>query len=94
LYFSGLDFSLLTVTSPNVPVGLKWRLHFEFVTTTTHISPFPQQAHDFSEPIVWTGPPSLEIETMVWDLPIKIFPASPVTVAQGLQLETEVVGKI
>lgn len=25
----------------------------------------------------WQGPKSLDIETMVWDLPIQVYPAAP-----------------
>lgn len=57
-------------------VSLRWRLHFEFVTSLTDPS-------DYSDPNGnhwhWQGPASLDIETMVWDLPIQLYPALPTT---------------
>ncbi|KAL4003737.1 Rgp1 family protein [Acanthocheilonema viteae] len=50
-------------------VHLKWRLHFEFVT-----------CNDFNEEVeegLWQAPANINIETMSWDLDIKIFPCSP-----------------
>uniref|UniRef100_A0A915PV21 Arrestin C-terminal-like domain-containing protein n=1 Tax=Setaria digitata TaxID=48799 RepID=A0A915PV21_9BILA len=50
-------------------VHLKWRLHFEFVT-----------CNDFKEEVeegLWQAPANVNIETMAWDLDIKVFPCSP-----------------
>ncbi|XP_029643732.1 RAB6A-GEF complex partner protein 2 [Octopus sinensis] len=69
-------------------VCLRWRLHFEFVTVVDEV-------HD-SEQIVaadgcsmWQGSPVLNVETMVWDLPIKIFPTSPIHAWSATLLKSE-----
>ncbi|KAE8750094.1 hypothetical protein FOCC_FOCC003218 [Frankliniella occidentalis] len=67
-------------------VTLKWRLHFEFVTTTTALS---QQVSSDIKSNMWQGPGSLDIETMVWNLPVNIYPTTPSQVAQGLQAQTK-----
>lgn len=74
----------LTVTpafSTNI-VSLKWKLHFEFVTTNT-VSPMPESINP-SECISWQGPASLDVQTMIWDLPIDVYPTHPLQVAHGL----------
>ncbi|KAG8036903.1 hypothetical protein G9C98_004225 [Cotesia typhae] len=48
---------------------LKWRLHFEFVTTTKVIE------MPMANTIDWQAPSSLDVETMVWDLPLHIYPS-------------------
>ncbi|XP_017771625.1 PREDICTED: RAB6A-GEF complex partner protein 2 [Nicrophorus vespilloides] len=64
-------------------VSLKWRLHFEFVTSTSKELNGPAV-----DDLEWRAPIDLPIETMVWSLPIKLFSTSPVQVAQGLQANT------
>lgn len=66
-----------------LPVSLKWRLHFEFVTSTSKDldPPYPTQNS-------WQAPTDIPIETMVWSLPIKLFSTTPMQVAQGLQTNT------
>lgn len=61
-------------------VSLKWRLHFEFVTSTSEglKGPEPGQCG-------WQAPAELPIETMVWSLPIRLFSTTPLQVSQGLQ---------
>ncbi|KAJ8670274.1 hypothetical protein QAD02_001533 [Eretmocerus hayati] len=49
-------------------VSLKWRLHFEFVTTVKPVE-FPNV-----ETVSWQAPSTIEVETMVWDLPVHIYP--------------------
>ena len=60
-------------------VNLKWRLHFEFVTSTL------PSLSSFQLDETWQGPASLDIETMVWNLPINVYATTPVFVAQGIQ---------
>lgn len=62
--------------------SLHWRLHFEFVTTTTPIDFQPVQTES-TESSNWQGPRSLDIETMIWDLPIAVYPTSPLQLLQG-----------
>ncbi|CAB0037817.1 unnamed protein product [Trichogramma brassicae] len=49
-------------------VTLKWRLHFEFVTSVKPLE-FPTE-----ETMSWQAPISLEVEPMTWDLPIHLYP--------------------
>ncbi|MCP9258374.1 hypothetical protein DINM_002871 [Dirofilaria immitis] len=61
-------------------VHLKWRLHFEFVT-----------CDDFNEEVeegLWQAPTNINIETMAWDLDIKVFPCSPHNAALSLSTPT------
>ncbi|XP_013183680.2 RAB6A-GEF complex partner protein 2 [Amyelois transitella] len=51
-------------------VSLRWRLHFEFVTTCEKLLP---NAEDDS----WKAPLNIAIETMVWNLPVKIYSTLP-----------------
>lgn len=65
-------------------VTLQWRLHFEFVTSNTQlIHELP--ARELENGNTWGGPATLNIETMVWNLPVKIYPTTPLQISQGLQ---------
>lgn len=55
-------------------VCVKWRLHFEFVTSTKISG---ERLNETKEGTCWTGPENVDIETMVWDLPIQIYPSVP-----------------
>ena len=57
-------------------VSLKWRLHFEFITSKKPL-PLPPEAASNSQSTQWQGPTDLDVETMVWDLPIKVFATNP-----------------
>ncbi|XP_052574625.1 RAB6A-GEF complex partner protein 2 isoform X2 [Peromyscus californicus insignis] len=61
-------------------VSLKWRLHFEFVTSREPglvlLPPLEQP-----EPATWTGPEQVPVDTFSWDLPIKVLPTSPTLVS-------------
>lgn len=70
-------------------VCMKWRLHFEFVTSLHDIPPH-QVSPNPAECSVWRGPENLEVETMVWDLPIKVFPANPLHASTASLLKTNV----
>ncbi|KAH8248102.1 hypothetical protein KR038_000494 [Drosophila bunnanda] len=56
-------------------VDVRWRLHFEFVTTTMM---------DFGRPNPESGelkaPSELPVETMVWNLPVTIYAANPLQI--------------
>ncbi|XP_068155514.1 RAB6A-GEF complex partner protein 2 [Drosophila tropicalis] len=56
-------------------VDVKWRLHFEFVTSTMM---------DFGRPNPESGelkaPAELPVETMVWNLPVTIYAANPLQI--------------
>ncbi|KAL1500743.1 hypothetical protein ABEB36_006188 [Hypothenemus hampei] len=61
-------------------VSLKWRLHFEFVTST-HKTLNMFNAIESA----WQAPPEIPIETMIWSLPIRLYSTTPIHVAQGVQ---------
>lgn len=56
-------------------VSLRWRLHFEFVTTNENLSPDANEAD-------WNAPLNVHIETMVWNLPVKIYSTLPKQITQ------------
>lgn len=61
-------------------VSLKWRLHFEFVTST-----FKGLETPGLDQCGWEAPAEIPIETMVWSLPIRLLSTTPLQVSQGLQ---------
>lgn len=61
-------------------VSLKWRLHFEFVTSTSKDLKAPENLTG-----EWKAPVEVPIETMVWSLPIKLFSTTPQQVSHCLQ---------
>ncbi|GLV43330.1 uncharacterized protein CBL_03873 [Carabus blaptoides fortunei] len=61
-------------------VCLKWRLHFEFVTSTDKALEAPSL-----DQCGWQAPSEIPIETMIWSLPIRLFSTTPLHVLQGLQ---------
>lgn len=65
----------------------RWRLHFEFITSTEPI-PGECRPNDPDKSYMWQGPPTLNVETMVWDLPVKVFPANPIHAASVSLLKT------
>ncbi|XP_044312831.1 RAB6A-GEF complex partner protein 2 [Drosophila rhopaloa] len=56
-------------------VDVRWRLHFEFVTTTLMDFGIPNP--DFGE---LKAPAELPVETMVWNLPVTIYAANPLQI--------------
>ena len=75
-------------------INLKWRLHFEFVTSTSDSKDVSMKPLEPPNPtgldgITWQGPQSINIETMVWDLPIKLYPNLPSHLSQGMQMQTQ-----
>ncbi|CAH0400564.1 unnamed protein product [Chilo suppressalis] len=56
-------------------VSLRWRLHFEFVTTNEKLLPNPEDRD-------WNAPLNVPIETMVWNLPVKIYSTLPKQITQ------------
>nr|XP_045613379.1 RAB6A-GEF complex partner protein 2-like isoform X2 [Procambarus clarkii] len=64
-------------------VSLQWQLHFEFVTSTSEVKG-PSLPPNKNEEIEWRAPSTIDIETMVWDLPITILPTTPSQVAQAV----------
>ena len=71
---------------------VSYYLHFEFVT-----SPAPGSRQEVPRDeggSEWQGPAKLDIETMVWDLPIKLFTTYPNHAAQSAKLDTVVSGQV
>ncbi|KAH8343938.1 hypothetical protein KR084_002032 [Drosophila pseudotakahashii] len=56
-------------------VDVRWRLHFEFVTTTMMDFGIPNP--EFGE---LKAPAELPVETMVWNLPVTIYAANPLQI--------------
>lgn len=54
-------------------VDVRWRLHFQFVTSTTE-DLMPVEGPDAD---TWHGPKNIDIETMVWNLPITVYATNP-----------------
>jgi RAB6A-GEF complex partner protein 2 len=67
-------------------VSLKWKLHFEFVISIepeADLKIIPDVSGDVSSN--WQGPQNIPIETMVWDLPVTIYPSNPQLISQGIR---------
>lgn len=71
-------------------VCLRWRLHFEFVTCKIPLADVPQPEGPENS-ATWQGPRELDVETMVWDLPIRVFATNPIhaTTVSLLKLENK-----
>ena len=66
--------------------SLSYNLHFEFVTSVTPLTlQGPPQEEGGSE---WQGPTKLDIETMVWDLPVTLYPTFPTHAALHSNITT------
>jgi RAB6A-GEF complex partner protein 2 len=63
-----------------IAVDVRWKLHFEFVTTISKDMDGPVEADKD-----WRAPTNIDIETMIWNLPVKIFPTSPMQMTQTNQ---------
>jgi len=75
-------------------INLKWKLHFEFVISTASVAELgvvPSQPPDpeTMNGKYWQAPHSVNIETMVWDLPVKLYPNLPAYLSQGLQMQMQ-----
>lgn len=62
----------LTPTFKTDLVAVKWRLHFEFVTST--MTNYKDENEKTGE---WNAPTEIPVETMIWNLPITIYSANP-----------------
>lgn len=60
-------------------VDVRWRLHFEFVTTLNELDTSSDESADNPN---WQAPLDMEIETMIWNLPVTLYPTAPM---QSLQ---------
>lgn len=64
-------------------VELKWKLHFEFVTST--MMDFGKENPEVGE---LQAPNEIPVETMVWNLPITIYAANPLQIYAPSQPHT------
>lgn len=60
-------------------VDVRWRLHFEFVTTHSDLGVESNSGIDTDN---WQAPLDVDIETMIWNLPVTLYPTAPM---QSLQ---------
>ncbi|CAD7093498.1 unnamed protein product [Hermetia illucens] len=58
-------------------VDVRWRLHFEFVTSAD--IDFGSADHSAED---WRAPDDIPIETMVWNLPVTLYPTAPLQIFQ------------
>ncbi|XP_075752578.1 RAB6A-GEF complex partner protein 2 isoform X4 [Rhipicephalus microplus] len=65
---------------------LRWKLHFEFVMTT---SPVMQPGQKVPGSGDWQPPAVLDVQTMVWDLPICLYPTHPGHVSSALKAPSQ-----
>ncbi|XP_053657770.1 RAB6A-GEF complex partner protein 2 [Anopheles marshallii] len=66
-------------------VEVSWRLHFQFVTSTnaelsSEILLDRTTANE--DELEWVAPTDIAIETMIWSLPITIYPTAPLQIPQ------------
>lgn len=59
-------------------VDVKWRLHFEFVTST--VVDLESANNLEANSIEWRAPLDIPIETMIWNLPVTLYPTSPLQI--------------
>ena len=69
---------------------VSYYLHFEFVTTAGRGE--MQEVPEEEGGSEWQGPSKMEIETMVWDLPVKLYTTFPNHVAQASKQDSRVIG--
>lgn len=69
---------------------LRWKLHFEFVMTTSPVAqPGSQQSPGPGGHDEWRPPAVLDVQTMVWDLPICLYPTHPGHVSSALKAPSQ-----
>lgn len=76
----------LTPTFSTELVSLKWRLHFEFVTTSNNAL--------WKSESNWNPTSSIDVETMIWDMPIVLYPTSPAHISTSFSSKKEIVALI
>ena len=69
-------------------VCLRWRLHFEFVTAVKPLEGMKPPESPALE-TVWQAQSEIDVETMIWDLPIKVFSTNPLYASGVSLLQTE-----
>lgn len=74
----------ITPTFETNLITLNWRLYFEFVTTKT--DELSNEIYEDDNGRLELSPKELNVQTMIWELPITILPTNPSKIGQGLQL--------
>ncbi|XP_028605423.2 RAB6A-GEF complex partner protein 2 isoform X1 [Podarcis muralis] len=68
-------------------VSLKWRLHFEFVTSREASQrQAPPEGPPLEEASRWSGVEQMDVDTFSWDLPIKVLPTNPLLASSVSQV--------
>ena len=80
-----------TPTFQDENCALDWMLRFEFVISagSEPISKQPLLDEKSTEGHEWNGPAHCQVETMTWNLPIKVLPTNPNQVANVLNIQTQ-----
>jgi len=65
---------------------MEYTLHFEFVTSVSGLA--RQEIPEEVGGSEWKGPAKVDIETMVWDLPVTIYPTFPTHAALHSNIQT------
>uniref|UniRef100_A0A182PAC1 RAB6A-GEF complex partner protein 2 n=1 Tax=Anopheles epiroticus TaxID=199890 RepID=A0A182PAC1_9DIPT len=66
-------------------IEVSWRLHFQFVTSTNaelSSEMLLDRTAENEEELEWVAPTDIAIETMIWSLPITIYPTAPLQIPQ------------
>uniref|UniRef100_A0A182WRG7 Uncharacterized protein n=1 Tax=Anopheles quadriannulatus TaxID=34691 RepID=A0A182WRG7_ANOQN len=66
-------------------IEVSWRLHFQFVTSTNaelSSEMLLDRTAESEEGLEWVAPTDIAIETMIWSLPITIYPTAPLQIPQ------------
>lgn len=63
-----------------------YALHFEFVTSVSGVE--EQEVPEEGGGSEWQGPAKVDIETLVWDLPVTIHPTFPTHAALHSSMQT------
>ncbi|XP_053681100.1 RAB6A-GEF complex partner protein 2 [Anopheles nili] len=66
-------------------VQVSWRLHFQFVTSTNpelSSEMLLDRSSENEADLEWVAPTDIAIETMIWSLPITIYPTAPLQIPQ------------
>jgi len=88
-----LPIPLQLAPSFSTPIcSVSYILHFEFVTSVSGMT--KQAVPDEEGGSEWQGPSKMDIETMVWDLPIQLYPTYPNHAAQASQLQHRLVASV
>lgn len=77
--FGPWDFGMGWLTD-DFSVEVRWNLHFEFVISDGISGSYARHPDGGIE---WTAPAAMDIHTMVWDLPIKVYACNPLHAANA-----------